>query len=143
MEDTKNMSNKEDIEDKLENIKKPKKTGLVLTVFGAIWIFRSFVFMVLDIYDIALIVSIIISIIGGIMVLKDIKPGRLISLLSGILTSILFICVVYNPAFWFYDFWYGLLNHFIFMFLHIYGLGIFGIPFLLLLIGGILSFKNL
>ena len=143
MEDTKNVSNKEDIEDRLENIKKPKKTGWVLTVFGAIWILRSLVFMVLDIYKIALIVSIIISIIGGIMVLKDIKPGRLISLLSGILTSILFICVVYNPAFWFYDFWYGLLNHFIFMFLHIYGFAIFGIPFLLLLIGGILSFKNL
>ena len=131
------------IEHEKENIKKPKKTGLVLTVFGAIWIFRSLVFMVLDIYKIALIVSIIISIIGGIMVLKDIKPGRLISLLSGILTSILFICVVYNPTFWFYDFWYGLLNHFIFMFLHIYGFAIFGIPFLLLLIGGILSFKNL
>ncbi len=75
------------------------------------------------------------------MVIKGKKPGRLISLIGGIVNPILIIMVVYNPALWFYDFWYGLLNHFIFMFLTIYGFAIFGISFLLLLIGGILSFK--
>jgi len=99
--------------------------------------------MVLYIYQIALIVSIIISIIGGYLVVKGKKPGRIISLIGGIVNPILIICIVYNPALWFYDFWYGLLSHFIFLFLTIYGFGIFGIPFLLLLIGGILSFKKL
>jgi hypothetical protein len=95
------------------------------------------------VYQIALIVSIIISIIAGIMVIKGIKPGRLIALIGGIINPILIICVVYNPTLWHYDFLYGLQNTFILLFLTIYGFGIFGIPFLLLLIGGILSFKKL
>ena len=103
---------------------------------------RSFVFMVLDIYKIALIVSIIISIKAGIMVLKDIKPGRLISLIGGIVNPILILFVVYNPDFWYFNFWNGLLSHLIFMFLTIYGIAIYGLSFLLLFIGGILSFKN-
>jgi hypothetical protein len=125
-----------------ENVVKPKNTGLALTVFGGIWMFRSLVFMTPDIYNVALMVGIIISIIGGIMVKKGKKPGSLISLIGGIVNPILIILIVYKPAFWFYDFWYGLLNHFIFMFLSIYGFAIYGSGFLLLSIGGILSFKQ-
>lgn len=105
--------------------------------------FRSFVIMALYIYQIALMLSIVISIIAGIMVVKGIKPGRIISLIGGILNPILIICVVYPPIMWQYDFWYGLQNTFILLFLTIYGFGIYGIAFLLLLIGGILSFKKL
>ena len=76
------------------------------------------------------------------MVLKDIKPGRLISLIGGIVNPILILFVVYNPDFWYFNFWNGLLSHLIFMFLTIYGIAIYGLSFLLLFIGGILSFKN-
>ncbi|MHA1192717.1 MAG: hypothetical protein ACTSP9_10525 [Promethearchaeota archaeon] len=131
------------VEDEKESIVKPKKTGFALTVLGAFWMLRSLVFMVPDIYKIALIIGIIISIIGGIMVIKGKEPGSLISLIGGIVNPILIILIVYNPAFWFYDFWYRLLNLFMFMFLDIYGFAIYGISFLLLLIGGILSFKKL
>ena len=77
------------------------------------------------------------------MGLQGKKTGSLISLIGGIVNPILIICVVYNPTLWHYDFWYGLQNTFILLFLTIYGFGIYGIPFLLLLIGGILSFKKL
>jgi len=71
---------------------------------------------------------------------KGKKPGGLISLIGGILNPILIICVVYNPALWFTSSFYVLSNHFIFMFFTIYGFGLWGIAFFLLLIGGIVSF---
>lgn len=61
------------IENEKEIIVKPKKTGLVLTVIGGIWLFRVFVFLAFDVYIFVLIVSIIISIIGGIMGLQGKK----------------------------------------------------------------------
>ena len=130
------------IENEKETILNPKKTGLVLTVIGGIWIFRVFVFLVFDIYIFALIVSIIISIIGGIMGLKRKKTGSLISLIGGILNPILIICIVSIPALWHYDFFRSLYISLMLLFLTPSGFGNFGIPFLLLLIGGIISFKD-
>ena len=143
------------IENKKENIVKPKRRGLVLTVIGGIWIFIVFLFLVFDpnsiIFNIAgreessvayifvLIVSILISIIGGILGLKGKKTGSLISLIGGILNALLIICVVFNPAFWFDNFFRNLYITLIMLF-RPSGLGNFGIPFLLLFFGGILSF---
>jgi hypothetical protein len=125
-----------------EPIVKQKKTGLVLTVIGGIWIFRVFVFLVFNIYIFALIVSIIISIIGGIIGLQGKKIGSLISLIAGILNALLIIILVSRPAYWYYDFFYSLYVTFLLLFLTPTGFGNFGIPFLLLLIGGIISFKE-
>ena len=127
--------------EKVTNLKH-KKAGLVLTIIGGAWIMRSLVFMMLDVYKISLIVSIIISIIAGILALKGMKLGRIISLIGAIINPILIICVVYNPSLWIYDFWYGLLNTLLLLFLTIYGFGLFGIAFVLFVIGGILSFKK-
>ena len=69
-----------------EHITKPKKTGLTLTVFGGIWIFRVLVFMIIPPYLLlAFIVCFIVSIIGPILGLKGKKGGSIISLLGGIL----------------------------------------------------------
>lgn len=131
------------IENEKEIIVKPKKTGLVLTVIGGIWLFRVFVFLAFDVYIFVLIVSIIISIIGGIMGLQGKKTGSLISLIGGILNAILIIYVVSIPEFWLYDFFRSLYITFFLLFLTPSGFGNFGIPFLLLLIGGIISFKEM
>jgi len=128
------------IENEKEFIVKPKKRGLVLTVIGGIWIFRVFLFLVFNIYILALIISIVISIIGGIIGLQGKKTGNLISLIGGILNALLIICLVSIPAFWLSDFFRSLYITLLLLFLIPSGIGNFGIPFLLLLIGGILSF---
>jgi len=130
------------IENEKEPILRQKKTGLVLTVIGGIWLFRVFVFLAFDFYVFVLIVSILVSIIGGIMGLKGKKTGSLISLIGGILNPILIICVVSIPDFWFIDFFRSLYISLMLLFLTPTGFGNFGIPFLLLLIGGIISFKD-
>ena len=130
------------IENKKEPILKPKITGLVLTVIGGIWLFRVFVFLAFEFYVFALIVSILISIIGGIMGLKGKKAGSFISLLGAILNPLLVICLVSIPDLWFTDFFRSLYVSLMLLFLTPTGFGNFGIPFLLLLIGGIISFKD-
>ena len=120
-----------------ENIIKPKKTGIVLTLVGGMWLIRTFLYLKPNLYMLAFFASFIISIISAIIGLKGKKFGGIISLVGGILNSLAIIFIV-SPGYvqFFMRLYYSLL----YMFLTITGFGFFGIPFLLFLIGGIISF---
>jgi len=120
-----------------EYIVKSKKTGIVLTLVGGMYLIRTFLYLKPNLYMVAFFASFIISIISAIIGLKGKKVGGLIALVSGILNSLIIIFIVSHGNFQFFmRLYYGL----IYMFLTIQGFGFFGIPFLLILIGGIISF---
>ena len=120
-----------------ENIIKPKKTGIVLTLVGGVWLIRTFLYLKPNLFMLAFYASFIISIISAIIGLKGKKFGGLISLVSGILNSLIIIFIVSSGDI---QFFMRLYNGLIYMFLTITGFGFFGIPFLLFLIGGIINF---
>ena len=123
-----------------ENIIKPKKTGIVLTLVGGMWLIRTFLYLKPNLYMLAFFASFIISIISAIIGLKGKKFGGLISFVSGILNSLVIIFIV-SPGY--VQFFMRLNYSLLYMFLTITGFGFFGIPFLLFLIGGIINFIEL
>ncbi len=120
-----------------ENIIKPKKTGIVITLVGGMLLIRTFLYLKPKLYMLVFFACFIISIISAIIGLKGKKVGGLIALVVGILNSLIIIFIV-SPGYvqFFMRLYYGL----IYMFLTIPGFGFFGIPFLLILIGGIINF---
>ena len=120
-----------------ENIIKPKKTGIILTLVGGIWLIRTFLYLKPNLYMLDFWASFIISIISAIIGLKGKKFGGIISLVGGILNFLIIIFIV-APG----DVQFFMRLHFglIYMFLTITGFGFFGIPCLLFLIGGIINF---
>ncbi len=125
-----------------EHTPKPKKTGLALTVIGGLWIFRVLVYMIIPSYLLfAFIVCFIISIVGPILGLKDKKGGSIISLMGGILNFFALLSLVFSSGIGFVPFYRLIFTGLMIMFLTISGFGNFGIPAILFLIGGILSFK--
>lgn len=126
-----------------EHTPKPKKTGLVLTVIGGLWIFRVLVFMrIAPFFLFAFIVCFIVSIVGPILGLKGKKGGSIISLIGGILNFFAVLSLVFSSGIGFVPFYRLIFTGLMIMFLTITGFGNFGIPAILFLIGGILSFKE-
>jgi len=126
-----------------EHIAKPKKTGLVLTLIGGVWIFRVFVFMIIPPFLLfAFIVCFIVSIVGPILGLKGKKGGSIISLIGGILNFFAVLSLVSSSGIGFVPFYRLFYIGLMIMFLTISGFGNFGIPVILFLIGGIISFKE-
>ena len=125
-----------------EHTPKPKKTGLVLTVVGGIWIFRVFMYMITTPFFLfAFIVCFTVSIVGPILGLKGKKGGSIISLIGGILNFFALLSLVFSSGIGFVPFDRLIFTGLMIMFLTISGFGNFGIPAILFLIGGILSFK--
>ena len=126
-----------------EHKAKPKKTGLALTVIGAIWIFRVLAYMrIAPFFLFAIIVSLIVSIVGPILGLKGKKGGSVISLIGGILNFFALLSLSFSPGIGLVPFDRLILTGLMIMFITISGFGNFGIPAILFLIGGILSFKT-
>ena len=93
-------------------------------------------------FKFAFIGCFIVSIIGPILGLKGKKGGSIISLIGGILNFFAVFLIISSSSIGFVPFYtifyIGLMQ----MFLTIQGFGNFGIPVILFLIGGILSFKQ-
>jgi len=90
----------------------------------------------------AFIVCFIISIVGPILGLKGKKGGSIISLMGGILNFFALLSLVFSSGIGFVPFYRLIFTGLMIMFLTITGFGNFGIPAILFLIGGILSFKE-
>jgi hypothetical protein len=125
-----------------ETYAKPKKTGLILSVIGGIWIVRNLVFMLIPpFFYFAFFASFIVSIVGPILGLNRKKGASLISLIGGILSFFAVLSLVIANGVGFVPFDSLILSGFMIMFLTIAGFGNFGIPAMLFLIGGIINFK--
>jgi hypothetical protein len=122
---------------------KPKKAGLILTAIGGAWILRVLVFMIIPPFFLfAFIACFIVSIMGPILALNRTKGASIISLIGGILNFFAVLGLVVANGIGFVPFDRLILSGFMIMFLTIPGFGNFGIPAILFLIGGVLSYKT-